>query len=168
MHDISHYPEPIRSVLATHMRLQHVFSCQKQDWAHLELTMGQLKAIMILSGNERVTISQLAELLSIGKPAASILVDRLVHLSYVRRTEDEDDRRNTLLTLTNTGYELATRLRQVSIERMAQWFVAMAPSDLAALHQGLEALATVAKASITEPHTSTQTGASNGSIDHAE
>ncbi|HKD77124.1 MAG TPA: hypothetical protein VKB76_16580, partial [Ktedonobacterales bacterium] len=68
----------------------------------------------------------------------------------------------------NTGYELATRLRQVSIERMAQWFVAMAPSDLAALHQGLEALATVAKASITEPHTSTQTGASNGSIDHAE
>ena len=170
MHDISHYPEPIRSVLAAQFRLQCVFAEQKQEWTKLELTMGQLKAVMILAGNQRVTISQLADILKIGKPAASILVDRLVHLGHVRRTEDETDRRHTILTLTDAGLQLATQLRQGSLERMAQWFAAMAPDDLAALQRGLEALANIAEASDKEPqmHTTSETGATNGTINHAQ
>jgi DNA-binding MarR family transcriptional regulator len=170
MHDISHYPEPIRRVLAAQFRLQHVFANQRQEWAELDLTMGQLKAVMILAGDQRVTISQLADMLHIGKPAASVLVDRLVHLGLVRRAEDENDRRHTLLTLTDTCRDLATQLRQGSLERMAQWFAAMAPDDLAALQRGLEALADAAEASDKEPqtHTSVETGASNGTIDHAQ
>ena len=170
MHDISHYPEQIRAVLAAQNRLQCVFAAQKQEWAKLDLTMGQLKAIMILAGNQRVTISQLADMLKIGKPSASILVDRLVHLNHVRRTEDENDRRNTILTLTDEGSQLATQLRQGSLERMTQWFAAMAPDDLAALQRGLEALAEVAEASdkVSQTHTILETGASNGTINHAQ
>ena len=171
MHDFSHCSEPIRAVLAAQSRLQQLFISQKQEWARLDLTMGQLKAIMILAGNQRVTISQLADMLKIGKPAASILVDRLVHLGHVCRTEDETDRRHTILTLTDDGLQLATQLRQGSVERMVQWYMAMAPDDLAALQRGLEALVKIAEADDTvsqtqsHTHTSLETGASNGTID---
>src|SRR5215469_7081297 len=144
-HDLSEYPEPIRAVLAAQFQLARcVVSTQMQEWAQLELTIGQLKVIMILAGHPGMTISQLAESLSIGKPSTSILVDRLVQQGLLQRTEDEADRRRTLVTLTAAGNDLTTRLHQGNIERMVQWYSALAPDDLAALRRGLEALAKVA------------------------
>jgi DNA-binding MarR family transcriptional regulator len=88
-HDISGYPEPIRAVLAAQFQLSRcVVSTQMQEWAQLELTIGQLKVMMILTGHPGMTISQIAESLSIGKPSTSILVDRLVQQSLVHRTEE--------------------------------------------------------------------------------
>ena len=144
-HDLSGYPEPIRGVLAAQFQLARcVVSTQMQEWAQLELTIGQLKVMMILAGHPGMTISQLAESLSIGKPSTSILVDRLVHQGLLQRTEDEADRRRTLVTLTAAGNDLTTRLHQGNIERLAQWYSALAPDDLTALRRGLEALAKVA------------------------
>jgi DNA-binding MarR family transcriptional regulator len=145
IHDLSGYPEPIRAVLAAQLQLARcVVSTQMQEWAQLELTIGQLKVMMILAGHPGMTISQLAESLSIGKPSTSILVDRLVQQGLLQRTEDEADRRRTLVTLTAAGNDLTTRLHQGNIERMVQWYSALAPDDLAALRRGLEALAKVA------------------------
>jgi DNA-binding MarR family transcriptional regulator len=144
-HDLSGYPEAIRAVLAAQLQLARcVVSTQVQEWAQLELTIGQLKVMMILAGHPGMTISQLAESLSIGKPSTSILVDRLVQQSLLQRTEDEADRRRTLVTLTAAGNDLTTRLHQGNVERLVQWYSALAPDDLAALRRGLEALAKVA------------------------
>ena len=144
-HDISGYPEPIRAVLAAQLLLSRcVVSTQMQEWAQLELTIGQLKVMMMLAGHPGMTISQIAESLAISKPSTSILVDRLVQQSLVQRAEDEADRRRTLVTLTALGNDLTTRLHQGSIERLVQWYSALTPDDLAALRRGLEALAAVA------------------------
>ncbi|MGO8947711.1 MAG: MarR family winged helix-turn-helix transcriptional regulator [Ktedonobacterales bacterium] len=144
-HDLSGYPEPIRAVLAAQFRLSRcVVSTQMQEWAQLELTIGQLKVMMILAGHPGMTISQIAESLSISKPSTSILVDGLVQQGLAHRAEDESDRRRTLVTLTTAGNDLTTRLHQGSIERLVQWYSALAPDDLAALRHGLEALAEVA------------------------
>jgi DNA-binding MarR family transcriptional regulator len=159
-HDISGYPEPIRAVLAAQFQLSRcVVSTQMQEWAQLELTIGQLKVMMILTGHPGMTISQIAESLSIGKPSTSILVDRLVQQSLVHRTEDESDRRRTLVTLTAAGNDLTTRLHQGNVERLAQWYSALAPEDLAALRRGLEALAVVAAPTNTSVDTFLQTTA---------
>jgi DNA-binding MarR family transcriptional regulator len=144
-HDLSEYPEPIRAVLAAQFQVNRcIVSTQIQEWAQLELTIGQLKVMMILTGHPGMTISQLAESLAISKPSTSILVDRLVQQALLQRTEDEADRRRTLVTLTAAGNDLTTRLRQGNIERLVQWYSALAPDDLAALRRGLEALAKVA------------------------
>jgi DNA-binding MarR family transcriptional regulator len=115
------------------------------DWIQLELTIGQLKTLMAIFAQQRLNVTALAELLRIGKPAASILVDRLVQLGYVARTEDPADRRRTLLTLTLTGSELVATLRQGAGEnRFVRWLEQMESNDLAALARGLRALAAVA------------------------
>jgi DNA-binding MarR family transcriptional regulator len=162
--DLSQYPEPIRSVLAAQMQLSRcIVSTQMQEWAQLELSIGQLKVLMMLAGHPGMTISQIAQSLTIGKPSTSILVDRLVHQDLVYRREDESDRRRTVVSLTPAGNNLATRLHQGNIERLVQWYSALSPEDLAALRRGLEALAQVARGTAvsgneneTETPTSTQ------------
>lgn len=145
MHDDSAYPQPIRTVLEAQARLARCMEgVGSADWMALDLSIGQLKALMLLAGQPDVTISEVAQRLNLGRPAASILVDRLVHLRFVQRTEDASDRRRTRVTLTAEGDELVSRLRQVGRDRYAQWLRAMAPDDLAALARGLEALAAAA------------------------
>lgn len=124
-----------RALLSTHMR----------EWIHLDLSMGQLKTLFVLATRQAVNVSALADTLDIGKPAASVLVDHLVQLGLAARTEDAEDRRRTLVTLTPTGSDLVARLRQGGPERFMRWLDALAPDDLAALLRGLRALAAIAE-----------------------
>ena len=113
-------------------------------WLELDLTMGQVKGLFALAQSGAMTVGHLAEALGIGKPAASILVDRLVHLALVERDEDRADRRRTLVRLSARGEELVLGLRQGRRERVRQWASRLADADLAALRRGLRALAAVA------------------------
>lgn len=145
MDDLSGYSSDVRAVLEAQNVVAH---CMKgpdwKVWMQLDLTIAHVRALMLLSADGETTISEIAARLDIGKPASSILVDRLVHLGLARRTEDASDRRRTLVTLTDAGTDLLTRLRQGNLDRFAQWLLAMAPDDLAALRRGLEALKAIA------------------------
>lgn len=114
-------------------------------WLHLDLTMAQLKALFVLA-DDALTVGQLADTLGIGKPAASILVERLVQLGLVARTEDAQDRRRALVSLTAEGADLATRLRQGGRDRLRFWLDQLSADDLDALVQGLQALVSIATA----------------------
>jgi DNA-binding MarR family transcriptional regulator len=116
-------------------------------WLELDLTMAQLKALVVLADDAGLTVGGLADRLGLGKPAASILVERLVQLELVTRTEDTGYRRRTLVRLTESGAALISRLRQGSQERLRGWLSLLAVDDLAALVQGLQALARIAGAS---------------------
>lgn len=130
------------------------------DWIQLDLSIGQLKTLMSLDSEQTLNVTALAELLRIGKPAASILVDRLVQLGYVSRAEDRGDRRRTLLTLAPAGAELVALLRQGAGQgRFARWLEQLDAVDLAALTRGLQALAAIAARETTAPD-STATSAS--------
>ena len=114
------------------------------EWLSLDLSMGQLKALVTLTARHGMTVSEVAEALGVGKPAASMLVDRLTQHGYVTRHEDPNDRRRTVVTPTVVGEELVTRLRQSGgVQAMARWIRQMAPDDLAALTRGVRALATI-------------------------
>jgi DNA-binding MarR family transcriptional regulator len=129
---------------AQHALAQALHRGTTPEWVHLDLTMGQLKTLMTLVTEGDMNVSGLAERLRMGKPAASILVDRLVQLGYVERTEDAEDRRRTLVTPTAKGRELVAGLQQGSGERMVRWLEQMEADDLAALTRGLRALTAIA------------------------
>lgn len=138
--------DKIAAAIAAQKRLgRAVHRAYAPEWIHLDLTMGQLKTLMTLASHQPATVTELADTLEVGKPAASTLVDRLVQLGYAQRTEDADDRRRTLVTTTPAGGDLVTRLRLGQGDRMARWLGALAPEDLSALIRGLEALSAVAE-----------------------
>jgi DNA-binding MarR family transcriptional regulator len=113
-------------------------------WRHLDISMQQLRAIYLLRDEEVATVGRLAELFGILLPAASVLADRLVRAGYVERHEDTADRRRVLLSLTRSGIQLVTDLREGNHMHLRRWMSQLSPEDLAALTRGWRALADVA------------------------
>ena len=111
------------------------------EWMHLDLSMSQVKALFALANEDTLTISQLADMLAIGKSAGSILVDRLVQLGLVDRTEDQQDRRRSNVVLSESGRALTSRLIEGRRELLRTWLSRLAPEELSALATGMRALA---------------------------
>lgn len=143
---------------------QAMHSAYSPDWIHLDLTMGQLKALVGLATLGAMSVSELAEWMNTSKPSASVLVDRLVHQGYAARREDQDDRRRTLVELTHQGSELMARLERSGGERMEAWLARMSADDLSALTRGLRALAAVVTAECANGGDAQQTSRTTGSV----
>lgn len=111
------------------------------EWASLNLTMAQVKALFILAAHEPCRMGQLAQCLSVSLPSATGTVDRLVQAGLVERLADPDDRRLVLVRLTEAGRTLVEQLREGRRARLMAGLQRLSPPDLAALAQGLRALA---------------------------
>jgi DNA-binding MarR family transcriptional regulator len=139
-------PAAVQAAIAAQRAVyRRLLRAHMPEWIQLDLSMGQLKTLMALASQGPLTVSGVAETLEVGKPAASILVDRLVQLGYVARAEDPADRRRTLVSLTPSGGDLVAWLRQGKADHFVRWLAAMAPDDLAALTRGMQALAAIAE-----------------------
>jgi DNA-binding MarR family transcriptional regulator len=114
------------------------------DWQSLHLSVAQLKVLLVLSFKGPQAISQVAELLAIGHPTASHLVERLVQAGLAERVEDPADRRSTQARLTEPGETLAQRLWQGRGEHLESNLARLTDQDLLALRQGLRAFNYVA------------------------
>uniref|UniRef100_A0A7C5VUS0 MarR family transcriptional regulator n=1 Tax=Thermomicrobium roseum TaxID=500 RepID=A0A7C5VUS0_THERO len=110
-----------------------------------DLSMAQLKVLFALSCSGPLTVSEVAERLSITSPTASHLIDRLVHLGLVRRREDERDRRRTVVELSASGEDLLRQLRQGNEQYWRELLNELDFVDLRALLQGVRALAEAAR-----------------------
>jgi DNA-binding MarR family transcriptional regulator len=74
-----------------------------QFWKESGLSMPQISTMMRLHYRGASGISKMGNHLGVTNAAASQMVDRLVHLGYLERTEDQNDRRVKQLTLTPKG-----------------------------------------------------------------
>lgn len=122
----------------TILRATHAASTP--TWLESQLTMAQLKALFLLAQGAR-SMSEVGEGLGTGRPAASLLIDRLVHVGLVERSEDPVDRRRTMVHLTEEGELSVHQLREGGRERYREALDRLSDEDLAALNQGIQALA---------------------------
>jgi DNA-binding MarR family transcriptional regulator len=118
------------------------------SWLELDISMAQLKGLLIVAASKSCTVGHVAERLRTGRSAASLLVDRMVQDGLVERAEDTEDRRRAVLRLSQRGEELVARLRRDRAERdpLPAWLAKLSDQDLVALVQGLHALAAEAYA----------------------
>ena len=81
-----------------------------RGWNHFAkstgLSMPQMSILMQLHHKGPCGMSEVSERFDISAAAASQLVDKLVHAGYLERSEDPNDRRAKLLTLSPKGEEL--------------------------------------------------------------
>ena len=135
----------------TEQRIEAVFEAQSRIvtalqrssavWLEVDLTMAQLKTLVVLVDEGPCSISQAADALGVSLPNASHLVERLVRLELAQRAEDTLDRRRTLASATPKGEELLRGLRQGGRDQMREALEQIDDSDLQALEAGLQALA---------------------------
>ena len=150
IHDESETLSRVQLVNATIQAYLDLFlmmqSVTVAHWMSLELTFTQGKALILLAGHKSLTVSQLAKLLGVGKPTASILVQQLVERGLVTRSEDEFDRRHTIVRLSEHGAELGAGRRKERELQWQGWISQLSDEELSALARGMSALRDVVQA----------------------
>ena len=108
-------------------------------WMEIDLTIAQLRTLLVLAEEGPLVIGQIAQRLGVGLSTGGHLVDRLVQAGLAERAEDAEDRRRTLAQLTPKGEDLYARLLNHSLQ-MQTLIQKLDKDDLAALLQGLQAI----------------------------
>ena len=139
-------PELVSTIVQSYMELFVAMQFNAvSHWLMLELTFAQARALFILAARKELTISQLAKILGVGNPTASILVHQLVERGLVTRTEHPTDRRNTILSLSPKGAEIGAGRREAREKQWQRWLSNLNNDELNALARGLSALTNVVK-----------------------
>lgn len=96
--------ELIDQIDASILRLMRLVAARHSDaCSDSSMTMPRMMLLRILAENGPTKVSDLAAHLGIKAPAASGMVDALDKLGLVRRDQDPDDRRVTLLSMSALG-----------------------------------------------------------------
>jgi DNA-binding MarR family transcriptional regulator len=91
------------------------------EWAHHDLTFGQLRLLFVLGQSAPVSIGQLADKLGVTDATASEFVDRVERRGLAIRSHRADDRRVVDCRLSDEGVRLISEIqgaRQAAMRRM--------------------------------------------------
>jgi len=121
-------------------------------WLGLNLTVAQLKCLVLIASERSTNSKRLAEALGVTPANITSIADRLVEQGLVSRRENPEDRRMLLIELTEKGDNLLRNLRERGMSRLSEVLSLMAPEDLKALERGLSALVRVAEEQKYEHH----------------
>jgi len=105
-----------------------------------DLTMPQLKVVLLLYLNGAMRMSDIASSLGVTLATATGVVDRLVERDTVLRDTDPNDRRVVLCRMSEKGEDLTGVLWRSARERARQLLAAMSTPRLEMLNEALEAL----------------------------
>ncbi len=111
------------------------------EFAALDITMAQMKALYLVASRGELHITALADLMGVTLSTGSGLVDRLVDAGLLDRQHAAHDRRQVLVSLTAEGVALVERVRELSTPRVASLLHAIDDADLVALARVLASFA---------------------------
>ena len=120
-----------------------------QDFRHFikqsGLSMSQLSILLRLYHHHACGVTEIGEHLGVSSAAASQLIDRLVGLGLLERSEDPRDRRSKNISLTPRAIALV----QESIAARQRWLLALTealpPQERQAISQALTTLTNAAR-----------------------
>ena len=109
-------------------------------WLDLDLTIQQIKAVLILVRAGSLTAGQIGRELRVGFSTVTGLVDRLAEQGLVSRGEDPQDRRATRVVPTEAAYALVERLYAYRREALRHLLEQVSSETLLKLAEGLAEL----------------------------
>lgn len=117
------------------------------EWLQLDLTMPQLKVVLLLFMNGPVRMSDIASALGVSLATATGVADRLVERDIVVRDSQPEDRRVVLCRLSEKGQKMIGSLWQLARDRTKELLEVAATSQLQLITEALEALLKAGEAS---------------------
>ncbi|MBE3000648.1 MarR family transcriptional regulator [Nocardiopsis sp. HNM0947] len=110
-----------------------------QPFLGLELTLHQLKIVLLVATGSATTGRELARSLQVSAPTVSASVDKLVALGYLAREESGADRRVTRLVATPMAGDIQRQFL-AEPDPSTEVLTSLHPDDLDALVRGMTAL----------------------------
>jgi DNA-binding MarR family transcriptional regulator len=113
------------------------------------LSIPQLRVLTFLHHVPGAPLASVTEHLGVSRSTASALVDRLVRRKLVNRTEDPQERRCVVLTLTPAGAQHLQQARDATCARLAKVLAGLSEADLLQVTEGLTLLGNAFKEMVT-------------------
>jgi DNA-binding MarR family transcriptional regulator len=111
------------------------------DWAHHDLTFGQLRLLFTLGQSGPVSIGQLADILGVADATASEFVDRVERRGLAIRSHRVDDRRVVECRLSDDGARLLAEIQGARRGAMRQALAVLTAEELAEFDRLLRIIA---------------------------
>lgn len=133
---------PLSASLREWLRITMRFSMRQfmQFAKENNYSIPQLNALFRIRYKGACGVSDLGEEMGITSAAASQLLDKLVQQGLVMRTEDPQDRRNKLITLTKAGMQVSEKSMQARQEWLDRLAERLSPAEQQQVQAALELL----------------------------
>ena len=119
---------------------RHLLPILPMEWLHLDLTITQLKVVLLLFITGHSRMSDIASELGVSLATATGVADRLVERNLLIRNGDPDDRRVVLCKLSNDGEKLIRDLWQLTQKRAGALMSALDTPQLLLISKALQTL----------------------------
>ncbi len=103
----------------------------------IEFNSAQGRILFVLWETDGIPITQLAQATKLSKSTLTSMLDRLEEAGHLRREPSPDDRRVTLITLTERNRLLRDRYDQVSGEMTGLFYEGFSPEEVTAFENYL-------------------------------
>lgn len=128
--------------MAAYDRLHRLLApMHASDLLDLDLTVGQLKTLYVAAAAGPIRMSELAVRLGTAASTTSEVVERLVQLELLERTDDPSDRRQVLVRATPGARERLDRINELGRDRLRELLVTLpGADDLATIERAIHLL----------------------------
>ncbi len=124
-----------------YIRTFHCFRVSNSKiWIDSNLTMPQIKVLIILAHKGKLKVSSIAKILNVKTPNITFILDHLNERGLIKRKRSQDDRRLVQVSLTEKASRLIDKLYQAKSENFIKALSRMSAKEKYALKQGLIAL----------------------------
>ena len=131
MAEISTHAVTFEDIEAHVLALGQIMPKGPPDWAHHDLTFGQLRLLFLLGQSGPVSIGQLADMLGVTDATASEFVDRVERRGLAIRSHRADDRRVVDCKLSDDGARLLAEIAGARQAAMREVLAILTPEELA-------------------------------------
>jgi DNA-binding MarR family transcriptional regulator len=114
------------------------------EFLEIAVTMPQAKLLYLLGVSGEMHMSELVTRLGVSLSTVSGLVDRVVDHGLATRREDPADRRQVVVSLTESGTAFIDRFRDLNAVQMRELLGVVADDELVGVRNALDALARAA------------------------
>ncbi len=117
---------------------RQMHTCGLDDWEGLEMTIPQLKTLVLLERSGPLRMGNIAAFLGRALSATTTVVDRLVEKGLVDRAWDPSDRRVVICRLTDRGLQAMDRFWRIRRERLQMMADTFGMEELEIVVQAVE------------------------------
>jgi DNA-binding MarR family transcriptional regulator len=114
-------------------------------WMELNITIPQLRSLFFIANHGTTNFTKLAAALGVTPSNVTGIVDRLLEQGLVSRQENQEDRRQLILRVTDKGENIVTGLRDRRARHISEILSHLTQEELNTIYKGLGILARAAE-----------------------
>ncbi|NPC94283.1 MarR family transcriptional regulator [Bacillus sp. WMMC1349] len=110
------------------------------EWMKLDISMPQMKVLMLLNTHEKLKVSEIAERMGASLSNMTGLLSRLEDANFIIRTHSKEDRRTIVVELTEEAKDIFRGLYQKGHEKLKKALQSLNEQEKKKVNDGLSIL----------------------------